>query len=79
MKPAGLFEVHPTPPNYDIYTDWIRAGEKFHLSEGLRGLIARDAYPHYKDTNSFTLTQIKHWLNQYLTARSNELTYINNR
>ena len=48
MKPAGVFEVCPTPINYDIYTDWIQAGETFHLSEGLRGLIARDAYPHFQ-------------------------------
>ena len=79
MKPAGVFEVCPTPINYNIYTDWIQAGETFHLSEGLRGLIARDAYPHFKDTNSFTLPQIKSWLNRYLAARMNELTYINNR
>ena len=79
MLPAGLFEVHPTPTNNDIYTGWIQVGETFHLSEGLRGLVARDAYPHYQDKTSFTLPQIKAWLEQYLTARSNELAYINNR
>jgi len=79
MKPAGVFDVRPVPTSYDIYTDWIQAGETFHLSEGLRGLIARDGYPYFKDTNSFTLPQIKAWLSQYLAARSTELTYLNNR
>jgi len=40
MKPAGVFDVKYRPRQRDMFTDWIQAGETFHLSEQLRALIA---------------------------------------
>lgn len=79
MKPAGVFDVKHRPRQRDMFTDWIQAGETFHLSEQLRALIARDCYPRFQGTNSFRLNDIKNWLRTYLTVHGSSLAYYNNR
>ena len=41
-----------------MFTDWIQAGETFHLSEQLRALIAQDCYLRYQGTNYFRLDEV---------------------
>ena len=79
MKPAGVFEVKYQPRGRDMFADWIQNGETFHLSEPLRALIARDCYPRFVGANSFSLTDIKSWLQTYLTVHGSSITYFNNR
>ena len=79
MKPAGVFDVKYQSRRRDLFADWIQAGETFHLSEPLRALIARDCYPRFVGVNSFTLSEIKNWLRDYLNVHASSITYYNNR